>query len=241
MLGGNAVVHHQAAFTHCIGKDVAVLIQVGVPHVLKHAHADDFVEAAVLRQITVVEQLQVDLVLQAFGLDAFTAQCQLLFAQGNAKDLDPVLACGKTRQPAPATTNVEQILTRFQAQLAAQQAKLGLLSFIKGLFTGLEIATRIGHVAVKPQLIKLIGQVVVVRDGSGVDFFVVVNTRRSSVLFLYQRLAQLITHTNHFFDGAFQLKLPLNKSGAQQVKAGVGKLGNQLRVFDHNRDTRLWP
>ena len=55
VLGGDAMVHHQAAFTHCAEQGPAVLRQVGVADVFEHAHAHDFVETTVLGQVAVVE------------------------------------------------------------------------------------------------------------------------------------------------------------------------------------------
>ncbi len=49
-------------------------------NVFEHADADNLVEAAVLRQIAVVEQLQFDLIFQTFGLDPLLRQRQLLLA-----------------------------------------------------------------------------------------------------------------------------------------------------------------
>ncbi|MNL67573.1 hypothetical protein D3C87_1921720 [compost metagenome] len=49
VLGGDPVVHNQAALLHRAEQGFAVLGQVGVTDVLEHAHADHFVETPVLR------------------------------------------------------------------------------------------------------------------------------------------------------------------------------------------------
>ena len=83
-----------------------------MPYVFKHPDTDNFVEPAILWQIPIIQQLQVDFILQAFGVDPFSCQLQLLFAQGNAKHLDPELTGGKSRQATPTTANIEQVFAR---------------------------------------------------------------------------------------------------------------------------------
>ena len=56
---------------------------------------------------------------QALGLDPLLAQLELLLAQGDAEHLGAILSRGEARQPAPAATDVEQVVTCLQAQLAA--------------------------------------------------------------------------------------------------------------------------
>ena len=74
MLGGNAVVHYQATFTHCLGQDFTVFAQVSVTHMLKHTDTDNFIESAILRQISVIEQLQIDLILKTIGNNTLAPQ-----------------------------------------------------------------------------------------------------------------------------------------------------------------------
>ncbi|MNR27114.1 hypothetical protein D3C85_1443690 [compost metagenome] len=57
MLGGDAMVHHQATLSHRTEQALAVQRQIGMADVLEHTDADHLVEAAILRQITIVEDL----------------------------------------------------------------------------------------------------------------------------------------------------------------------------------------
>jgi hypothetical protein len=127
VLGGDAVVHHQATGAHRVVQLLEVEAQVGMADVFEHADADHLVETAVARQVAVVEQLQGDLVFQAFGLDPLAPQLELFLAEGDAVDLDAELTRRQARQTTPAAADVEQALARLQAQLAAQVAQLGLL------------------------------------------------------------------------------------------------------------------
>jgi hypothetical protein len=133
VLGGDAVVHHQPAFAHRTEQLLAIQRQVGVADVLEHADADHLVEAAILRQVAVIENLQVDLVGQALGLDPLPAEFQLLLAQGDAEHLGAILTGGKTRQPAPTAADIEQVVTGLQPQLAAQVIELVLLRLVEGV------------------------------------------------------------------------------------------------------------
>ncbi|MNP40994.1 hypothetical protein D3C76_1346700 [compost metagenome] len=83
MLGGDAVVHHQTTFAHGTEQTLRVQRQVGMADVLEHADTDHLVEAAILRDVAVVENLQLHLVLQTFVLDPLAAELELLFAQGD--------------------------------------------------------------------------------------------------------------------------------------------------------------
>jgi hypothetical protein len=60
-----------------------------VTDVFEHADADHLVETTVLRQIAVVEQLQLDQVLQPFLFNALAGQGQLLLAQVMPNTLAP--------------------------------------------------------------------------------------------------------------------------------------------------------
>ena len=119
VLGSDPVVHHQPAFAHRSGENFAVFAQVGVPDVFKHPDADDFVEPAILRQIAIIEQLQINLVLQTFSVDALTGKFELFLAEGNPEYLDPIFACGKPRQPAPTAAYIQQVFAGLESQLAA--------------------------------------------------------------------------------------------------------------------------
>jgi hypothetical protein len=184
-----------------------------------------FVETAVLRQVAVVEQLQVDLVLQAFGLHPLPGQGQLFLAQGNPKHLDPEFPRRKPRQPAPATSHVEQILTRLQPQFAAQMAKFVLLGLVDGLAAGFEITAGIRHVLVQPQLVELVGQVVVVGNGRRVGRLVVDRAYRPRAVVVFdQGVTPLVTYPDHLGDRAFQLEFALDEGLAQCVERGMGQL-----------------
>lgn len=106
MFGGDTVVHHQPAFPDSTEQFLAIQRQVGMPDMLEHAHADHFVEATILGQIAIIENLQLHFVGQALGFDTLPAELELLLAQGNTEHLGVIFACCKTRKPTPTTPNV---------------------------------------------------------------------------------------------------------------------------------------
>ncbi|MCY1235775.1 hypothetical protein D9M72_484040 [compost metagenome] len=242
VLGGDPVIHHQAALFHRAEQSLAVLREIGVAHVFKHADADYLVEAAILRQIAIVEQLQLDQVLQALRFYALPGQSQLLLAEGDTEHSRAKLSRSKTRQSAPTTPNIQQIFAGLQAQLATQMTELGLLGLLEAFAAGLEVSAGIRHVAVEPQLIERVGKVVVVGNRLGVHLFVVgVTNRLIVVAFIQQRLAPFIADADHIADGAFKLKFAFDKCSTKGVQTWMGKLGDHLWVLDHNRDTGRRP
>ncbi|MNC34648.1 hypothetical protein D3C75_830910 [compost metagenome] len=82
--------------------------------VLEHADTHHLVEPTVLGQITVVEQLQLDQILQPLIGHPFTGQRQLLLAQGDAKHPGPELPRRITRQPSPTAAYIQQVLAGLQ-------------------------------------------------------------------------------------------------------------------------------
>ena len=223
---GDAVVHHQAAGTHRIVELLEVQPQVGVPDVLEHADADHLVEATIARQVAVVQQLEGDPVLQAFGLDPLPPERQLLLAQCDASDLDAELASGQARQAPPAATDIEQLLARLQSQLATQVAELGQLRSGEVFLAGLEIGAGIDHFRIQPELVEVVGQVVVVMDGFGVgDLVVAFANRRRGAIGSAERFAEGIADTDDLADRSFDVETLLDVGLAQRIEAGMGDLG----------------
>ncbi|MNN26946.1 hypothetical protein D3C81_1404670 [compost metagenome] len=152
-----------------------------MPDMLEHANADNLVEAAILRQVAVVENLQVDLVSQAFGLDPLPAKLELLLAQGDAEYLGVIFPCSEARKAPPTTANVQQVVAGIQAQLATQVVELVLLRLIERVIRLAKVSARIGHVLIQPQPVERVGNIIVVGDGFGVSAFVMGKPRRRSL------------------------------------------------------------
>ncbi|MND38862.1 hypothetical protein D3C80_295720 [compost metagenome] len=166
----------------------------------------------------------------------------MLLAQGNTEHLGAIFTGSEPRQPAPATANIEQVVTGIQSQLAAQVVKLVLLRLVERIVRLTEVGARIGHVLVQPKLVERVGHVIVVGDGFGVGALVMRQTgRRRFILIRQQRFAQLVAHADSLTDIAFQLQLAFDECGAQLVHAWVGQLADQLRFLHQNGDLRTRP
>ena len=114
-------------------------------------------------------------------------------------------------------------------------AEFGLLSLFEGFAAGFEIGTGIRHVAVQPQLIKGIRQVVMIGDGFGVGVLVVLRAHRLTVfVFVEQRIAQLIANPDDLADRALQFQFAFDERRTQRIQAWVGELSDHLRVLDHD-------
>jgi hypothetical protein len=72
------------------------------------------------------------------------------------------------QETCPATSNIQELITRLQSELTANQIKFILLRLIKVFMSGPEIRARIGQRLPKPQLVKLKRLVIVMSNGRAV-------------------------------------------------------------------------
>lgn len=239
--GRDAVVHYQTSLANSAAKALAIQPQVGVANVLEHAHTDDLVEASILRQVTIIEQLQFDLMLQAFGHYSRPSQLQLLLAQGNAQHSCAELARRESCQATPTAADIQKVITLSQSQFAAQVSELVLLRLLQGLLTGMEVGAGVRHVPVEPELIELVGQVVVIGDRAFIGAFVMCRAHGCSAIVVVQnRLAEFIAQADDVADLAFDIHLAFDEGTTQSIQARVGKLADDLRLFQYERDAGRW-
>lgn len=91
---------------------------------------------------------------------------------------------------------------------------------------GLEISAGIDHFRIQPELVEVVGQVVVIMDGFGVGVLVVAfaNRRRAAIGFA-ERFAEGIADTDDLADRSFDVETLLDVGLAQRIEAGMGDLG----------------
>src|SRR6185437_16569261 len=87
--------------------------------VLHHPDADDFIEAAQLGHLAIIEETGFALGREASLTDSFLGKGQLPFAHGNSDCMYSVLAGSVQNQPSPPTTDIEQAFPRLQTKFAA--------------------------------------------------------------------------------------------------------------------------
>lgn len=156
------MVHGDAAIGQQLVDAAEIARQVLAPDVLEHADAGDAVELA--GQVAVVLDADLDLVLQAGGAHALGGEVVLVLRQGHAQAARAVLLRGAQHQRAPAAADVEQRLPRLQADLGEDVVDLLHLRFVEGLVAIFEVGAGVDHVLVQPQLVEVVGDVVVVLD-----------------------------------------------------------------------------
>jgi hypothetical protein len=71
-------------------------------------------------------------------------------------------------QRAPAAADVEQPLALSEAELAADDVELALLSLIERVVRGDEVRARVDHASTEHEAVEAIRDVVVVADGGAV-------------------------------------------------------------------------
>ena len=92
--------------------------------------------------------------------------------------------------------------------------ELGLLRLIEVFAARLEIAAGVDHVAVEPELIEGVGQVVVIGNRFGVSGLVMGFTHRRLRMCVAQCLTDLVTDADHLFKRPVQIQLSLDISAA---------------------------
>lgn len=91
---------------------------------------------------------------------------------------------------------------------------------------GLEIGAGIDHFRIQPELVEVVGQVVVVMDGFGVgDLVVAFANRRRAAIGFAERFAEGIADTDDLADRSFDVETLLDVGLAQRIEAGMGDLG----------------
>src|SRR5579863_5906264 len=117
---GNSMIEEDAAGT----QDLPGLLEIGgqerFSHVFKHTHADNFIEGIGLVDIPVITDLHAAAFCQSGLLDALLRKLRLWLAQRYAVGIYPIMLCGIENQSTPATADIQQPLTRMQAQFATE-------------------------------------------------------------------------------------------------------------------------
>lgn len=239
--GGDAVVHGDTAIGQQVVDAAEVPRQVLAPDVLEHADAGDAVELA--GEVAVVLDADFDLVLQPGGAHAFGGEVVLVLRQCHAQTARAVLLRRAQHQRPPAAADVEQRLPRLQADFGEDVVDLLELRFVECFVAVLEVGAGVDHVLVQPQLVEVVGDVVVVLDRFLVAFLRV----REVAYHASQRVAalggrrggQAVAHVDDVGQFAFQVDLLLDVGLTEVVKRG-GQQQRQGAGFAHGeRDARL--
>ena len=159
----DAVVEEQAARSQQRVHRLHVGIELGPPDVLVHADARDLVEWRLV-DLAVVEHAHLGAVGQAGCLDPPARELRLRLRERHAERAHAVAGRGVQDERAPATADVEQALTRLQAQLAADQLELALLRALERVAGVREVGAGVDEARPEQQLVEAVRDVVVMAD-----------------------------------------------------------------------------
>src|SRR6266480_6485659 len=138
---------------------------------LEHSHANNFVKRVCFSDLSIITNVDLALPCQTCLLDTPLCQFDLWLAQCDPIGLYPVMLCGIDQQSAPATPDIQQSLSRLQAQLATNILEFLFLGCIEIIIRGREICARVDHTRVQPQRIKIVRSVVMIGDSLPVSLF----------------------------------------------------------------------
>ena len=136
---GNAMVQEQAARPQYPVHGGGISRQVGQPDMLEHADAGDLVVDRFTLQIAIVAQLHSHQMTQAFGNNALLRIVMLLLAQRDAMGVYTIMPRRPAHQRTPAAADIEEMLTGFQAQFAADMIELVALRLFQRVVWRLEV------------------------------------------------------------------------------------------------------
>lgn len=161
--GGNAMVHGQAIVLKQFVDVLEIPGQVFAADMLEHTYARDSVELSL--HIPVILQADFDAVLKSGFFDPLSRQGVLLLGQRDTHAPGTELVGRAQHQSSPAAANIQQRIIGLNLDLGKYVIDFLELSGIEILIAVLEVGAGIHHVLVQPQLIEIIGNIVVELDG----------------------------------------------------------------------------
>lgn len=126
---------------------------LGDADMLEHADRDDAVEP--LRQVAVVAQLDMDVVVQPLRARSLGRHLMLLGGKGDAEHIGLERPGDVDRQPAPAAADVQHVMPGLDAQLCRDVPFLDQLRLFERHVGALEIGAGILHVLVEEQFVEV--------------------------------------------------------------------------------------
>src|SRR6267142_1565558 len=238
---GDAMVHDDAAVLQQPPDGAEIQRQVLQADVLEHAHRSDLVVHRFARNVAVVLQQHFAAPGEAVRLDAFVREAMLILGERHSGCLDAVVLGGPAHQRAPAAADVEELVARLQAQLAAEVVELLRLREVDVLVAGLEVGARVHHLAVEEQRVELVRDVVVVVDGLRVAAArVQVDDERAAAFLLAAEVArQALGGAQHVLDRPFDVDVALDVRLAELGEVRVDEVLERAGARDPDGDRGL--
>ena len=139
-----------------------VSVEVLVADRFDHLDRNETVEAAL--EIAVVLDQQGNAIAEAGGIDALPGEVVLLARDGRGRYPAAVVPRGVQGEAAPAGADLEHVVLRAEAELAADAVELARRRSFEGFVFGLEQRRGVHHVLVEEQPEQLIAEIVVRGD-----------------------------------------------------------------------------
>src|SRR5258706_9481313 len=138
---------------------------------LEHTNTHKFIIALHFGDIPIITYLYAAALRQSSLTNMLLCQLSLWLAEGDAVRFYSIVLCSIDDQSAPATTDIQQALSRTQAQLATNVVQLTLLCRVQGIVGRGKVRTGVDHASIQPQCIKIIRTVIVIGDGLPITLF----------------------------------------------------------------------
>src|SRR5690606_30587667 len=135
---------------------------VGDPDVLEHSHRDDAIKA--LREVAVIAQLEMHILLQSGGVGALGRHLVLLGRKSNAQNVGLERFGYVEAEAAPTRADVEYSLARHDPELGGDVPLFRKLRLLQRHVRAFKIGAGILHVVVEEESIEVTRQIVMTLD-----------------------------------------------------------------------------
>src|SRR5690349_2770311 len=134
---------------------------------LHHSDTGDLVERGVA-QCPIVADFDIDAVRESIADDSPPRQSRLLLAERDSRRPNTVVPSRMHRERAPAAADVEQSFSSLEAKLSTHEIELRGLRFVERLDSPLEVRARVHHLAIEPERVEVVPNVIVEANRVGI-------------------------------------------------------------------------
>jgi hypothetical protein len=164
----------------------------------------------------------------------------LVLRERDAGRVDAVFLRRAHRERTPPAADVEEFLSGLEHQLVADVVELLQLRLLERVLLGLEVRARINHARVEPELVELVGDVVVVLDRLAVVApamaRAMVQRSVEEVVRGRRGLADRLGAADRLAQVALHVGVPVDVGLGEREQAGLGERGGAARAVELQRD-----
>ncbi len=183
---------------------------------LEHADARDLVERTLALEVAVILHADFAHILQPFLDDSLAREFMLVLAQGDARRACPVLLRCTNHQGAPAAAYVQESLARTEHELVEDMVEFLFLGLLQRVAVGAVVCAGIDQVAVQPQRVEIVRNVVVILDRVAVAAAVVTGEALESLSAPGRGMPRKVFgNAEHVEYRSFDAQIPLDVGSAE--------------------------